>query len=319
MAMMQAMKRSVTGIILATVLMSAASASAQTSLATLRGKVLDQEGGVLPGATVTVRQTETNTTRTGVTNETGQFYVPSLPAGTYEVTIEMQGFSSGKRTLTLRVGQEATADFALGVGAVAETVLVSGTAALVETSSALGGMIDRKEIDNLPTIDRNFASLAQLAPGVTSSGGSSMGFGAAGQRQYQNQIFMDGATNAQQFYGTQAESYPQDWIQEFQVMTSGYSAEFGQATGGVLNVITRSGANTVQGRAYGFYRNSKLDSAPFAGRFTSGQPVFLDAASLAALWCGIASSCSAAPRTTTTRRARSCRSPTIGSVKAISP
>jgi outer membrane receptor protein involved in Fe transport len=259
------------------VLMLAASTSAQTSLATVRGKVVDQQGGALPGATVTVRQAETNTTRTGVTNETGQFYVPSLPAGTYDVTVEMQGFSAGKRTLTLRVGQEATADFSLSVGAMAETVLVSGAAALVETTSALGGMVDKKEIDNLPTIDRNFASLAQLAPGVTSSGGSSMGFGAAGQHQYQNQIFMDGATNAQQFYGTQAESYPQDWVQEFQVMTGGYSAEFGQATGGVLNVITRSGANTLQGRAYGFYRNSKLDSAPFAGRFTSGQPVFLDA------------------------------------------
>ena len=141
---------------------------------------------------------------------------------------------------------------------------MTGAAALVETKSTLGSLIDKKEIDNLPTIDRNFANLAQLAPGVTSTGGSSMGFSGAGQKQYQNQIFMDGATNAQQFYGTQAEAYPQDWVQEFQVMTSGYSAEFGQATGVVLNVITRSGTNTLQGRAYGFYRSSKLDTAPFA-------------------------------------------------------
>jgi outer membrane receptor protein involved in Fe transport len=274
---MHAAIRSAAGIFVASALMLAVSASAQTSLATLRGKVLDEQGGVLPGATVTARQTETNTTRTGVTNETGQFYLPSLPAGTYEVTIEMQGFASGKRAVTLRVGQEATADFSLNVGAVAETVLVSGTAAVVATTSTLGGLIDKKEIDNLPTIDRNFASLAQLAPGITSTGGSSMGFSTSGQHQYQNQIFMDGATNAQQFYGTAAESYPQDWVQEFQVMTSGYSAEFGQATGGVLNVITRSGANTLQGRAYGFYRSSKLDRAPFAGRFTNGDPVFLAA------------------------------------------
>lgn len=274
---MRALKQPLAAIVVAVVLIFAASASAQTSLATLRGKVVDQQGGMLPGATVTVRQTDTNTTRTGVTNEIGEFYVPSLPAGAYEVTVEMQGFSTGKRTLTLRVGQEVAADFSLAVGGVAETVQVSGTTALVETTSALGGLIDKKEIDNLPTIDRNFASLAQLTPGVSSTGGSSMGFGAAGQHQYQNQIFMDGATNAQQFYGTQAESYAQDWIQEFQVMTNGYSAEFGQATGGVLNVITRSGANTLQGRGYGFYRNSSLDSAPFAGRFTNGEPVFLDA------------------------------------------
>src|ERR1035437_10226900 len=113
---MDVSRRLVDGIVASlAVLMLVASASAQTSLATLRGKVLDEQGGVLPGATVTVRQTETNTTRTGVTNETRQFYLPSLPAGTYEVTIEMQGFSTGKRTLTLRVGQEATADFSLSV------------------------------------------------------------------------------------------------------------------------------------------------------------------------------------------------------------
>jgi Carboxypeptidase regulatory-like domain/TonB dependent receptor/TonB-dependent Receptor Plug Domain len=265
------------GFLVAILLAVSASAFAQTSLATLRGRVVDQQGGALPGASVTVRQIETNTTRAGVTTETGQFFLPSLPAGTYEILVELQGFSPGKRTVTLSVGQEAAADFTLTVGTVAETVLVTGTAALVETKSALGGRIDTKEIDNLPTIDRNFANLAQLAPGVTSSGGSSMGFAAAGQKQYQNQIFMDGATNAQQFYGTQAESYPQDWVQEFQVMTSGYSAEFGQATGGILNVITRSGSNALQGRGYGFLRNSKLDTGPFAGRFANGQPVFLDA------------------------------------------
>src|SRR5436309_11965610 len=166
----------------------AAPLSAQTSLATLRGKVLDEQGGVLPGATVVARQIETNTTRTGVTNETGQFYLPSLPAGAYELTVELQGFSTAKRSLTLRVGQEATADVSLSVGTVAETVQVTGAAALVETKSTLGSLIDRKEIDNLPTIDRNFASLAQLTPGVTSTGGSSMGFSGAGQKQFQNQI-----------------------------------------------------------------------------------------------------------------------------------
>ena len=112
-----------------------------------------------------------------------------------------------------------------------------------------------------------------------------MGFSTAGQRQFQNQVFVDGATNAQQFYGTQAESYPQDWVQEFQVMTNGFSAEFGQASGGVLNVITRSGSNTFAGRLYGFYRNDNLDTPPFAGQFKKdsggkydiNQPIFLAA------------------------------------------
>lgn len=255
----------ISGLVL--VLLAAVPVAAQTSMATLRGKVADQQGGVLPGVTVTVKQTETNTTRTGVTNETGQYYLPNLPAGTYEITVDLQGFTPAKRLLALRVGQEATADFALGVGGMAETVEVSGRTAVVETQATLGGMIDKREIDNLPTISRNFADLAKLAPGVTSSGGGAMGFSTAGQRQYQNQVFVDGATNAQQFYGTQAESYPQDWVQEFQVMTNGFSAEFGQASGGVLNVITRSGSNTISGRGYGFYRNNKMDTPPFAGQF----------------------------------------------------
>src|SRR5262245_14788079 len=86
----------------------APAASAQTSLAALRGRVTDQQGAVLPGATVTARQTDTNTTRTGVTNENGQYYVPSLPAGAYEISIELQGFSTAKRSLTLRVGQDVS-------------------------------------------------------------------------------------------------------------------------------------------------------------------------------------------------------------------
>ena len=100
-------------------------AAAQTSLATLRGKVVDEQGGVLPGATVVVKQAATNFTRTGVTNERGQFYLPSLPAGSYEVTAELSGFGTGKQAVVLRVGQEATADFALKVGNLEETVNVS--------------------------------------------------------------------------------------------------------------------------------------------------------------------------------------------------
>ncbi|PYR26502.1 MAG: hypothetical protein DMF98_08850 [Acidobacteria bacterium] len=187
-----------------------ASGLAQTSLATLRGKAIDQQGGVLPGATVTVRHVETNTTRTSVTEATGQYFLPSLPAGTYELTVELSGFTTAKRT-----------------GTVQENVTVAGQAALVETQHVVGAFIDTARVENLPTVNRNFADLAQLAPGVSSTGGSSMGFSAAGQHQYQNNVFVDGATNAMQFYGTQAESFPQDWIQEFQVMTNGFQHHAG--------------------------------------------------------------------------------------------
>ncbi|MCA1585195.1 MAG: TonB-dependent receptor [Acidobacteria bacterium] len=233
--------------------------------------------GVLPGATVTVRQLETNTTRTGVTESNGQFYVPNLPAGRYELTVELSGFGTAKREIVLRVGQDATLDLTLRVGTVEESVLVSGVSAVVETRATVGSLIELKEIDNLPTIGRDFAELAKLAPGVSSSGQGAMGFSASGQRQFQNNVFVDGASNAMQFYGTQSESYPQDWVQEFQVMTNGFSAEFGQASGAVLNVITKSGTNAWQGRAYGFVRDDNFDTAPYAGRFVNGEPEYLDA------------------------------------------
>ena len=254
-----------------------AGASAQTSLATLRGSVADQQGGMLPGATVTVRQIDTNTTRTSVTEGTGQYFLTALPAGTYELTVELAGFATVNRpNVVLRVGQEAEINVVMSVGAVQENVTVAGQAALVETQHVVGAFIDTKTVESLPTFNRNFADLAQLAPGISSTGTSSMGFSAAGQHQYQNNLFVDGATNAMQFYGTQAESFPQDWIQEFQVMTNGFSAEFGNASGAILNVITRSGTNSVQGRAYGFFQNGRLNSPPYSGHYTNGVPVFLD-------------------------------------------
>ncbi|HEX2452727.1 MAG TPA: carboxypeptidase regulatory-like domain-containing protein [Vicinamibacterales bacterium] len=269
--------RRVPAIVAALALLTASAAFAQTSLATVRGKVTDEQGGMLPGATVTARQVETNTTRSSVSGSLGQYFLSSLPAGTYEITVELSGFSPARRSgVVLRVGEAADVDFVLGVGAVQESVTVAGQAALVETQHVLGTFIDPKRVDSLPTLNRNFADLALLAPGVTSTGTSSMGFSASGQHQYQNNVYVDGATNAMQFYGTQADSYPQDWIQEFRVMTNGYSAEFGNASGAVLNVITRSGANNVKGRAYGFFQNGKFNSPPYSGHYTNGVPVFLD-------------------------------------------
>src|SRR5436190_10367754 len=254
----------------------ASTSSAQTSLATLRGSVADQQGGVLPGATVTERQTDTNTTRTSVTETTGQYFLTALPAGSYELTVELAGFSTAKRpNVVLRVGQEAEIDVVLGVGTVQENVTVAGQAALIETQHVVGAFIDTARVENLPTVSRNFADLAQLAPGVSSTGGSSMGFSTAGQHQYQNNVFVDGATNAMQFYGIQADSFPQDWIQEFAVMTNGFSAEFGNASGAVLNVITRSGTNAIHGRTYGFFQNASLNRPPYSGHYTNGQPEFL--------------------------------------------
>src|SRR5204863_7394532 len=135
------------------------------------------------------------------------------------------------------------------------------------------------EIDDLPTVERDFSSLAKLAPGVTSGvGGNGDSLAMSGQRGFSNGFFIDGATAEWQYYGKQSTTLVQDWIQEFQVMTNSYSAEFGTAAGGILNVITRSGTNRYTGRAYGFSRDATCDSAPLAGSFTNDKPDGPDAA-----------------------------------------
>src|SRR5439155_9123713 len=137
---MRASNRSFTSTIALLILTTLASAaSAQTSLATLRGKVADEQGGVLPGATVTARQIETNTTRSSITESLGQYFLTGLSSGTYEITVELAGFSPGRRSdVVLRVGQAADIDFVLRVGAVQENVTVAGQTALVETQHVIG-------------------------------------------------------------------------------------------------------------------------------------------------------------------------------------
>src|SRR5581483_2886892 len=140
--------------------------------------------------------------------------------------------------------------------------------------------ITNKQLDDLPTVARDFSALATLSPGATTSTATGTGQGTgvsiSGQRPFVNGIIVDGASNQMQFYGRQSNDFPQDWIQEFQVLSNSFSAEYGQAAGGMLNVITRSGANRTSGRGYGFFRDDKFDQPPFAGRYDANkQPIFL--------------------------------------------
>jgi outer membrane receptor protein involved in Fe transport len=274
-------RSSVSTGVLVIVLALSVPAFGQTALGTLRGVVRDQQGGALPGVTLTVRQVDTNTTTTAVTGAEGQYFLPNLRPGSYEVTAELASFVPDKQALELRVGQDLTVNFAMKLGGVAETVDVVARSVPVETQSTLATIITNKQIDDLPTIARNFSALATLSPGATTSTATGTGQGTgvsiSGQRPFSNGIVVDGASNQMQFYGRQANDFPQDWIQEFQVLTNSFSAEFGQAAGGMLNVITRSGANRTSARAYGFFRDDSFDKPPFAGRYDANlNPVFLD-------------------------------------------
>jgi outer membrane receptor protein involved in Fe transport len=261
--------------------LGAGTLAAQTALGTLRGAVLDEQGGALPGATVTIRHVDTNTVQTITTTDDGRFFIPNLRPGTYTLLSELSSFAPQRQSLELRVGQDLTVSVTMHLAAVAESVEVVARSVTVETQSTLATIVTNKQIDDLPTIGRNFSALATLAPGTTTSTATGTGQGTgvsiSGQRPFTNGIVVDGASNQMQFYGRQANDFPQDWIQEFQVLTNAFTAEYGQAAGGMLNVITRSGANLLTGRAYGFFRDAALDSPPFAGRYdASSNPVFLD-------------------------------------------
>ncbi len=256
-------------------------AAAQTALGTLRGTAVDEQNAALPGVTVTAKEIQTNTVSTAVSGGHGEYFLTNLRPGKYELTAELSGFQSYRQVLELRVGEDVTVNFTMKVAGLNTSVEVVGESVPVQTQSTVGTVITTKQIDDLPTISRDFSALAKLSPGTTQSGmtgatASGTGISISGMRPYQNNIVVDGASNLMQFYGRQANDFPQDWIQEFQVLTNSFGAEFGQAAGGVMNVITRSGSNKFSGRAYGFFRDDKLDSPPFAGRYNSdGSPMFL--------------------------------------------
>jgi outer membrane receptor protein involved in Fe transport len=255
-------------------------APAQNVMATLRGRVFDEQGGVLEGASVVARNTDTNASRTVVTGRSGEYFIPNLPAGPYELKTALPGFSQARTDgLVLRVDQEASVNVTLIVGVITEEALVTAAAPLLETTrNTIGTIIDKDQIDRLPVIERDFTSLAGLSPGVTiGTGGIGPGLSMNGQRSFANGFYVDGATAEWQHTGKQSSAFVKDLIQEFQVMTSSYPAEFGTASGGIINAITRSGTNDLHGRLYGFFRDDALDAASFAGSFdASGKPQYLD-------------------------------------------
>ena len=213
---------------IALLLALAAPLSAQTAMATVRGRIVDEQGAVLPGVLITLRALETNLTRTVTTTDVGEYFLPNLPAGTYQLQATLDGFSPARREqLVLAVGQDAKIDLALTVGTLEQVVTIVGEGAILETTQhTLGSVINSGQIDDLPTISRNFSDLAKLAPGVTTGvGGNGETLSSNGQRGYANGIFVDGASNEWNYYGSQASSFAQDWIQEFQVMTNSFAAE----------------------------------------------------------------------------------------------
>jgi hypothetical protein len=252
-------------VVFAVVMLLAASAGlfAQTTGATLLGTIVDEQGAVLPGVTVTVRNTETGWNRVVTTDERGSYRAAALPPGKYEMNVEISGFNKELRSgMTLTIGQEATINLTLKMSNVQETVTVTGEVPLVETTkSTMGTTINRSQLDSLPIAGRDFTQLAQLTAGVTGVGGG--GITTGGQLTRNNSMLVDGVSNDEVALNTTRGSMSLETVREYVVMASQFAAEYGQASGAVVNVVTRSGTNKVEGRAFTFLRDTSLNAQDF--------------------------------------------------------
>src|SRR5438094_5187126 len=259
---------------------------AQVAGATLSGTITDGQGGVVPGVSVSVMNIATGVTASTKTNEVGAYSVPNLNAGDYQLSVSAPGFSTAVAKLTLNVGQKQEFNLALMVGTLSEAVEVTAGAPLVElTSSTISGNVDATTLRELPLNGRDWASLAALEPGVASvrthplgtqaSRGLGLHMTISGGRPTQNSYRLDGAlVNDYSNAGPGSvlgQNLGVDAIQEFTVLTSNYSAEYGFTSGGVINAITRSGTNSLHGSVFDFVRNDKLDAANFFNN-ASGLP-----------------------------------------------
>jgi hypothetical protein len=253
----------------------AAAAAAQQGTTEVRGRVLDPQGSVLPGVTVIVRNQDTGMFREAVSTQDGTYFISGIVPGTYELTAELQGFKKyARHDLRLEIGRTATFDVQLEVGSLQETVTVSAESPLLDvTSKEVGGNITARELVDLPSINRNFVGFVGLLPGIiptisTESFGSDS-VTVNGQDPRNNNYMLDGANNNDdvigQRAGTQART-PIEAVQEFQVITNQFDAEFGRTTGAIINAVTKQGTNVFRGSVFGFFQDADLTNKDYFAR-----------------------------------------------------
>jgi hypothetical protein len=264
--------------------------SAQQTItsATLNGRVEDANKAGISGAAVSVYRSETNQTMTATTGESGRFRFALLPVGNYRLKVEHAGFSAFDRELTLTVGQVLDIPVTLSISGVGAEVSVTSDLPVIETArTQVAETIVPKEVDSLPLNGRNYLDLALLVPGVsrTNTGSNQRfaetsavpgtGLSIAGQRNLYNGFVVDGLSANDDAADLSGTFFSQEVIREFQVVTSGGISEFGRASAGVVNILTKSGTNNWNGRLYGFLRNQRFDArnplAPRKDLLTQGQ------------------------------------------------
>lgn len=233
---------------------------------TLAGRVVDAQGGAVPGVTVTATNTQTGFTRTTVTGADGTYRFLSLPIGTYKVTAELAGFATvTTENVELTVATERELNITLKQAAAAEAITVTAEAPLVATEPSVGTVVSQRELENLPLNGRQFANLASLAPGTTLSvnadptkpGQLTVALNGGSGRNVN--YLIDGGDNTDDTIGGALQNFNLEAVQEFKIQTMQYKAEFGRSSGGVLSVVTKTGTNDLSGSVYGFFRDKSLN------------------------------------------------------------
>jgi hypothetical protein len=251
------------------VLLTCASAFAQQTTATITGRVLDEQGAAVPGATVVAKSASTGFTRTEVSDSEGVYRLSALPVGIYDVTAELQGFTTvSKKAVEVNVAQTQSVDFPLKVAQLAETVNVTGASPLIETTaSSVGAVVDVKRIESIPLNGRQFANLAATVPGVglgfhsdptkSTQYAPQINGGAGRNVNYQ----IDGGDNNDDTVGGILQQFPLEAIEQFNFQTQRFKAEYGRSNGGVLNVVTKSGTNIWSGSAFEYFRDKSMNAS----------------------------------------------------------
>ena len=263
-------------------LLSVVSGAQELGTAVLNGDVTDPQGAVVLGAHVTARSLSTGVQRTSVTNHVGLFVFNNLAPGQYEVRVEATGFAPAQATVRLEVGQQASLKFPLTIEQEKTTIVIddSDSIPLINTvSSVVDGVINAQQIDNLPLNGRNFLELALLIPGNTiapnfdPTKSSTVVISSAGQLGRGGNVSIDGMDNNDDVVGGMLVNIPEDGVQEFQIATNRFSAEVGRSGSAVVNVVTKSGSNTLHGSASFYERDKALQAVPatFNASATAGE------------------------------------------------
>jgi len=257
---------------LALTLVLAVTALAQTETGQISGTVRDQSGGVVAGAKVTIKSTNTGLTREAATNGVGVYTLSALRPDAYQVMIEATGFAKFSKQVQVAVGSTNDVSATLTVGTTATALEVTAAAMQVNTESqTLSQVVSSQQLADLPTSPtRNAYALVATSGNVSEDSNSGRGAGYAinGQRSASTSILLDGAENVDAFTAQVGQQVPLDSVQEFSVLTNSFSAEFGRASGGVVNVLTKSGSNTFHGSAYEYNRVSADSSNTFYNNAT---------------------------------------------------